>query len=121
MDHGAGMAGRASPAVQEGLGSDLHDKASRADVYNSPGWRRLQSRAQVRGMAQPQEARNVTIDLTASSAFVSGDRVFHQKFGYGIITGIEGDKLDITFDKAGDKKVVARYVVAAETADDVPF
>ncbi len=117
----AGMAARANPAVQEGVGSDLHDKASRADVYNSPGWRRLQSRSQQRGVAQPQESRNITIDLTASSAFVAGDRVFHQKFGYGAITGVEGDKLDVAFDKAGEKKVVARYVVAAETADDVPF
>ncbi len=41
-----------------------------------------------------------------------GDRVFHQKFGYGEIIGIEGDKLDIAFDKAGTKKVVARFVVS---------
>jgi DNA helicase-2/ATP-dependent DNA helicase PcrA len=47
--------------------------------------------------------------------------VFHQKFGYGSVTGIEGDKLDVAFDKAGEKKVVARYVVSAEAADDVPF
>ena len=101
--------------------SDLHDKASRADVYNSPGWKRLQTRAQGRGMAQPSEALNVVIDLNAVSAFTVGDRVFHQKFGYGEITGIEGDKLDIAFDKAGEKKVVAKFVTAAESAGDVPF
>ncbi|WP_413718186.1 ATP-dependent helicase [Silicimonas sp. MF1-12-2] len=101
--------------------SDLHDKASRADVYNSPGWKRLQTRAQGRGMSQPSEARNVVIDLDAVSAFTVGDRVFHQKFGYGEITGIEGDKLDIAFDKAGEKKVVAKFITAAESAGDVPF
>ena len=54
--------------------------------------------------------------------FSVGDRVFHQKFGYGDIVGIEGDKLDISFDKAGDKKVVAKFVTAATAAgDDVPF
>ena len=47
-----------------------------------------------------------------------GQRVFHQKFGYGAITGIEGDKLEIAFEKAGTKKVVARFVHAE---DDVPF
>ncbi|MDZ7907572.1 MAG: hypothetical protein U5N10_04695 [Gemmobacter sp.] len=47
--------------------------------------------------------------------------MFHQKFGYGAVTGIEGDKLDIAFDKAGVKKIVARFVVSAEEADDVPF
>jgi DNA helicase-2/ATP-dependent DNA helicase PcrA len=72
-------------------------------------------------MGQPREARNVTIDLDAVSAFTEGDRVFHQKFGYGAIVGIEGDKLDIRFDKAGEKKVVARFVVPAAEADDVPF
>jgi DNA helicase-2/ATP-dependent DNA helicase PcrA len=55
------------------------------------------------------------------SAFTEGDRVFHQKFGYGAVTGIEGDKLEIVFDKAGTKKVVCRFVVPADQADDVPF
>jgi len=32
--------------------------------------------------------------------------------------GIEGDKLEIEFDKAGSKHVVAKFVTAA---DDVPF
>jgi DNA helicase-2/ATP-dependent DNA helicase PcrA len=102
-------------------GNTIEDRAMRADVYNSPGWKRLQERSATRGMGQPREARNVTIDLDAVSAFTEGDRVFHQKFGYGAIIGIEGDKLDIRFDKAGEKKVVARFVVPATEADDVPF
>jgi DNA helicase-2/ATP-dependent DNA helicase PcrA len=117
----AGMAAQASPQLQGMDRSDLHQKAANADVYNSPGWKRLQSRSQQRGMSQPSEARQVTIDLEAVSAFTAGDRVFHQKFGYGWVTAIEGDKLDIAFEKAGEKKVVARFVVSAEAADDVPF
>ena len=107
--------------VQAAAKSDLADRAARADVYNSPGWKRLQTRSQQRGMGQPRESRNVVIDVTAVSSFTVGDRVFHQKFGYGEITGIEGDKLDISFDKAGFKKVVAKFVTAAEGAGDVPF
>ncbi|MEO9864591.1 MAG: UvrD-helicase domain-containing protein [Yoonia sp.] len=117
----AGMAASASPATQAAMGSDLHDKAANADVYNSPGWRRLQTRSQQRGVAQPAAAKNMTIDLDAVSAFTTGDRVFHQKFGYGEVMGIEGDKLEIEFDKAGSKHVVARFVVNAAQADDVPF
>ncbi|MEH6392262.1 MAG: UvrD-helicase domain-containing protein [Sulfitobacter sp.] len=98
--------------------SHLHEKAAEANVYNSPGWRRLQSRSNARGMSQPAEARNVTIDMAAVSSFTIGERVFHQKFGYGVIAGIEGDKLEIEFDKAGSKKVVSRFVTGA---DDVPF
>jgi DNA helicase-2/ATP-dependent DNA helicase PcrA len=37
------------------------------------------------------------------------------------VTGVEGDKLEIAFDKAGVKHVVGRFVVPAAAADDVPF
>ena len=66
----------------------------------------------------------MVIDAQAASRFETGSRVFHQKFGYGLITGIEGDKLTVAFEKAGEKKVVASYVAKAEKpcgADDVPF
>jgi DNA helicase-2/ATP-dependent DNA helicase PcrA len=44
-----------------------------------------------------------------------GARVFHQKFGYGTVMAAEDDRLDIAFDKAGDKRVLDRYVeVTAE-------
>mgnify|MGYP006878875441 FL=1 len=55
------------------------------------------------------------------SSFMQGDRVFHTKFGYGDVIGVEGDKLEINFDKAGVKKVVARFIVSAADADNIPF
>ena len=60
----------------------------------------------------------MVIDATAVAAYDVGARVFHQKFGYGTVTAVEGDKLTIDFEKAGTKNVVARFVTAA---DDVPF
>jgi len=42
-----------------------------------------------------------------------GTRVFHQKFGYGRVESAEGDKLDIAFDKAGRKKIMASFVEPA--------
>ncbi|SFO27617.1 DNA helicase-2 / ATP-dependent DNA helicase PcrA [Mesorhizobium sp. NFR06] len=44
------------------------------------------------------------------SAFNVGDRVFHQKFGNGNISAIEGNKLTIDFDKAGQKRVLDGFV-----------
>ncbi len=44
----------------------------------------------------------------------AGDRVFHEKFGNGTIVGINGDKLDIAFDKVGIKKVMAGFVKPVE-------
>jgi DNA helicase-2/ATP-dependent DNA helicase PcrA len=108
-------------AASVGFGSSLEDRVSKADVYNSPGWRRMQENSNVRPMRQPSEARHVVIDMEAVSPYVLGDRVFHQKFGYGEVMGIEGDKLDIEFDHAGSKKVVARWVIPADQADEVPF
>ena len=104
-----------------GMHTDMQDRVARADGYNSPGWKRLQARSQKRGLSQPNESRTMVIDATAVSSFSKGDRVFHQKFGYGTVMGIEGDKLDVEFEKAGSKKVVAAYVVAAARDDDVPF
>ena len=44
------------------------------------------------------------------SAFTLKDRVFHQKFGYGAVIKIDGNKLTIAFEKAGEKKVVDSFV-----------
>ncbi|MDQ2065010.1 UvrD-helicase domain-containing protein [Xinfangfangia sp. CPCC 101601] len=104
-----------------GFGSHLEERVSKADVYNSPGWKRLQERQSSRPIAQPREARNMTIDAAAISGYSIGDRVFHTKFGYGEVVDIEGDKLDVRFDKAGEKKIVARFVMPADQADDMPF
>ena len=45
--------------------------------------------------------------------FSVGDRVFHQKFGYGTIRKVEDNKLDINFEHAGDKKVMDAFVERA--------
>ncbi len=47
------------------------------------------------------------------SDFAIGDRVFHQKFGNGSVTAIDGNKLTIQFDKAGEKRVVDSFVERA--------
>jgi hypothetical protein len=43
-------------------------------------------------------------------AFAAGDRVFHQKFGNGNVTAVDGNKLTIKFDHAGEKRVVDSFV-----------
>ena len=45
-----------------------------------------------------------------TSEFNLNDRVFHQKFGYGQVVKIDGNKLTIAFEKAGEKKVVDSFV-----------
>lgn len=47
------------------------------------------------------------------NGIIEGDRIFHQKFGYGSVTNIDGDHLDISFEKAGAKTLIAKYVEKA--------
>ena len=51
------------------------------------------------------------------SEFSLDDRVFHQKFGYGHVVKIDGNKLTIAFEKAGEKKVVDSFVERGSDAD----
>ncbi len=64
--------------------------------------------------------RMIEVDRGASykpagngTGFDIGVRVFHQKFGYGKVTSVDGDKLDIDFEKAGQKRVMASFVLPA--------
>ncbi|MBK0399336.1 UvrD-helicase domain-containing protein [Limibaculum sp. M0105] len=116
--------GYGAAAAQEMTGSTLERAAAEASTYNSPGWKRMAERRASAGAGQGRGAHSPVVNATASARFETGTRVFHQKFGYGRITGIEGDKLSIAFEKAGEKKVVASYVTPAENqggSEDIPF
>src|SRR6185437_12110132 len=45
--------------------------------------------------------------------FARGDRIFHQKFGYGTVRAVEDNKLSIRFDHAGNKMVMDAFVEKA--------
>ncbi len=87
--------------------------------YSTPGWQRAQQRRG--GFSEPPGRRNpVTIEgevLARSSGpsaeFDIGERVFHDKFGYGEIMEVEGTKVTVEFDKAGEKKLVASFLKKA--------
>jgi len=56
------------------------------------------------------EGELVAKSTGTTSEFSLDDRVFHQKFGYGQVVKIDGNKLTIAFEKAGEKKVVDSFV-----------
>jgi DNA helicase-2/ATP-dependent DNA helicase PcrA len=65
------------------------------------------------GRARPPltiEGELVARSTGAASPFRRGDRVFHQKFGNGEVLAVDGNKLTIQFDKAGEKRVVDSFV-----------
>jgi DNA helicase-2/ATP-dependent DNA helicase PcrA len=60
----------------------------------------------------PVESRASAVSLgnPGRSDLELGQRVFHQKFGYGVIAAIEGNKLEIDFEQAGRKRVLDSFV-----------
>lgn len=67
----------------------------------------------VRRRAKVIEAWETPPRTARDDAIPVGSRVFHQKFGYGTVTAAADDRLDVTFDKAGAKRVLDRFVVKA--------
>ncbi|MFN4011067.1 MAG: UvrD-helicase domain-containing protein [Pannonibacter sp.] len=98
------------------------------NTYSTPGWQRAQ-RAREAGTTDAGNRSDMRSSRTRAqgpltiegqlvarstsetpSSFEKGERVFHIKFGYGRITGIEGNKLTIDFEKAGEKRVIDSFV-----------
>ncbi len=96
------------------------------NTYATPGWQRAQKnrggaaestmggygnfsgpKSSQRYLEGELVAKSV---VSGGSGYKAGERVFHQKFGYGKITGIDGNKLTIDFDKAGSKRVLDSFV-----------
>ncbi|WOK37133.1 ATP-dependent helicase [Sphingomonas sp. C3-2] len=81
-----------------------------------PGWQRAAAGGQF--STHPQRAAEarasaVSFGNKGRSDMTLGLRVFHQKFGYGIIAEIEGNKLEIDFDTSGRKRVMDSFVTIA--------
>jgi DNA helicase-2/ATP-dependent DNA helicase PcrA len=133
-------AGRASPlspssggtAGGSGSAKGMSERSFRGG-YDSPGWRRAQEASATRGNTRPPDIEGrafrsadndgrplqrgktpgdmlASSDPAASSGLQPGQRIFHEKFGYGRITETDGAKLTVAFDKAGVKKVVESFV-----------
>ncbi len=109
-------------ASETGYYGGVRETASRWDEthygsgYDSPGWRRAHSRGYAGGPPGVSkviegEGRLVAIsDPAVASPYARGDRVFHQKFGYGAVTAVEGNKLTVAFEQAGEKRVIDSFV-----------
>ncbi len=93
--------------------------ARSARAIDSPGWRRAQERKYrggPAGVTQVIEGEGRLVAVSEPSAvgdYARGERVFHVKFGYGRSLQIEGNKLTVDFEKAGEKKVIDSFVEKA--------
>ncbi|MGI8943016.1 MAG: ATP-dependent helicase [Qipengyuania sp.] len=80
-----------------------------------PGWHRaLATGYETRPARVPENKRSAaSFAAKPRNDIAIGQRVFHDKFGYGIVTGQEGNKLEIEFEKAGTKRVIDSFVTLA--------
>ena len=70
--------------------------------------------------ASPADLRMLDVEISKLTleepvTYLHGERVVHDKFGYGTIAEIDGIKLTIDFEKAGRKRIVASFVERALT------
>ncbi len=108
--------------------SRFDNPAPFASSYATPGWQRAQNARNESGGTKGGfggsgggyggsrrggpviEGTLLAASTGAPSAFSAGERVFHIKFGYGEITAIDGNKLTVLFEKAGEKRVLESFV-----------
>ena len=124
---------------QGGYGASRFERMeSFGSSYNTPGWQRAQeNRAKAGGSSGFSESGRgfgsgggfggggsrqrgplliegeLTAKSTGESAFGTGARVFHVKFGPGSVASVDGNKLTVDFDKAGRKMVLDSFVQKA--------
>lgn len=80
-----------------------------------PGWQRALTTGYD---ATPKRLKETTRSAASFAAkprtdIAIGQRVFHDKFGYGTVTDQEGNRLEIEFEQAGTKRVIDSFVTAA--------
>ena len=107
-----GGSGRRNP-----FGPSRFDEAETTfgSSYATPGWQRAQRQWKQPAAAPRRTPLTLDGELVAAStghdsAFSVGDRIMHEKFGYGTVTDIDGNKLTIEFETAGRKRVVDSFV-----------
>ncbi len=86
---------------------DLNSQSGMAVAGRSPHWDSsgFTPKAKVNIGSFERKVKTESGDVLAR-----GDRVFHDKFGYGKIINIDGHKLDIVFEHGGKKRVMDSFV-----------
>ena len=92
---------------------DTAGSFKKESTYSTPGWQRATERQQrgetLRSTPSFNDGKSEIVGAEGLGYEV-GDRVFHQKFGYGHVTSVDANKLTVDFDKAGEKRVIDTFV-----------
>jgi hypothetical protein len=67
----------------------------------------------LRKKLEAESARRLAAELARAQAvplFAPGDRVSHEKFGFGVVDDVDGNKITVCFEGCGLRKVVADFL-----------
>ena len=82
--------------------------------YYNPSWNKKSEIGQTRqdkiAKGKSRTVKKHVKKPTVISTYAIGERVFHDKFGYGVVEDIEGDVLEVKFESSGSKKILEDYV-----------
>ena len=93
--------------------SQIQFEGSSSNSSYGPGYFRAKQN-KINGINIYKSSKHHNQKFKSVTIFDNGQRVFHQKFGMGKVISSEGDKLNIVFDKAGEKRVIANFVKLIE-------
>lgn len=106
---------RANWSEQEDPFTSVARQQPARTITRGPGWQRALSTGYdpaPKRLAEPGRSA-ASFAAKPRTDIVSGDRVFHEKFGYGHVVGQEGNKLEIEFETSGRKRVIDSFVKPA--------
>ena len=104
---------RAQRKADRGTGFDEGGAAFFGESAPNGAQKRARAASGKRHLPRTIEGELVAKSTGTISDYAVGDRVFHQKFGNGNVTAVDGNKLTILFDRAGEKRVVDNFVQRA--------
>jgi len=106
---------RANWSAQSDPFAQVAERNATRTMTRGPAWQRaaVKSSTVTRAPAPTEGGRAASVGAKARSDIAIGMRVFHEKFGYGAVTDIDGNKLEVEFEQAGVKRVLDSFIKLA--------
>ena len=97
------------------VAADVAGRQPSRIMTRGPAWQRAVAGSSTitRTAAPSEKGPAASVGAKARADLAIGMRVFHEKFGYGEIADIDGNKLEVAFEQAGSKRVLDSFVQLA--------
>jgi DNA helicase-2/ATP-dependent DNA helicase PcrA len=106
---------RANWSAQGDPFAHVAERNAARTMTRGPAWQRAvaSSSTITRAPAPSERSPAASVGAKPRADLAVGMRVFHEKFGYGEIADIDGNKLEVEFEQAGSKRVLDSFIKLA--------